>query len=70
MSSIRGSDTVDGVIVRLLRIRTELKARRAESLRYLAKHRGHLERLLSEVPAESLTADERVTLRELVTRLK
>ncbi len=70
MSLLRGSEPADAVIASLVRIRIELLLRRAESRRYLASRRDHLERLLSEMPPGSLTADEFLTLRNLVASFK
>ena len=43
---------------------------RADSLRYLAGQLGRVERLVTESPVDSLTADELLTLTDLVARLK
>jgi hypothetical protein len=43
---------------------------RIESLRYLSGQLGRVERLLRESPADSLSADELLTLSNLVTTIK
>jgi hypothetical protein len=61
---------VEREIVRPLRLHAELVAMRADSLRYLSGQLARVERLLIELPEESLTADELLTLSNLVTRIK
>jgi hypothetical protein len=61
---------LDYEVLRPFRVRAELAAMRAESLRYLAGQIGRVERLLQESPTDSLTADELLTLSNLVTKLK
>ncbi len=57
-------------VVRPIRFRAEIAAMRADALGHLSTQLGWVERLLEELPVDTLTFDEIITLDRLVTELR